>query len=63
MGIEYSSESQEGLPVTGLPNSLEILKVQLHIAMTKYLCICSIQDATTSLSFMIHNPKSSMTFK
>jgi len=27
MGIEYSSESQEGLPVTGLPNSLEVLKV------------------------------------
>jgi len=26
MGIEYSSESQEGLPVTGLPNSLEVLK-------------------------------------
>jgi len=27
MGIEYSSESQEGLPVTGLPTSLEVLKV------------------------------------
>jgi len=27
MGIEYSSESQEGLPVTGLPSSLEVLKV------------------------------------
>ena len=56
MGIEYSSESQEGLPVTGLPNSLEVLKVQLHNAMTKYLSICSIQDATTSLSLMIYNP-------
>jgi len=27
MGIEYSSESQEGLPVTGLPSSLEVLRV------------------------------------
>ena len=31
MGIEYSSESQEGLPVTGLPNALEVLKVVEYI--------------------------------
>ena len=37
MGIEYSSESQEGLPVTGLPNSLEVLKVQLHDKIFVYL--------------------------
>ena len=35
MGIEYSSESQEGLPVTGLPTSLEVLKVinWVHLAV------------------------------
>jgi hypothetical protein len=27
MGIEYSSESQEGRPVTGLPAGLEVLRV------------------------------------
>ena len=33
MGIEYSSESQEGLPVTGLPNALEVLKVVEYIQL------------------------------
>ena len=33
MGIEYSSESQEGLPVTGLPNALEVLKVVEYLQL------------------------------
>jgi len=52
MGIEYSSESHEGMPVTGLPSSLEVLKVAKGKWIKKDTVILKLRENGSKYSIM-----------